>query len=323
MYSRILIEETISLQLLVFLFLAILAIFFVKETISLQLLVFLFLVILAIFFVSRFFRVFLQNSTDSYFTSEYQIGEYNVRTRSFCLYKKGGSQSEYEDRSAIAFQDACLRIAVADGTTEGLFSDIWADLLVKGYSNWGAALFEEPSLWSIHKEFIHQTYQQIAEMPEARHWAMYGKLERGTHATLAAIEFSAGKSVKMSAVGDSCIFWFSEGKIEMFPELNVEDFGISPDAICHLPETWQNLGQKVRTKEIKFEQSCQFVICTDAIAFWLLQESQENNDFSAWKKIINLSDETAFNQLVEDLRDSKKIRNDDVTLVIVDATFNV
>jgi hypothetical protein len=257
-------------------------------------------------------------------THKYQIGEYAVQTRSFCLHKKGGSPSEYEDRSEIVFQeDACLRIAVADGTTESLFSDIWADLLVKGYGEQGAALFEDPSLWSIHKEFIHQTYQQIAEMPEARHWAMYGKLERGTHATLAAVEFSAGKSVKMSVVGDSCIFWMSDGKIEMWPELNVEDFGISPDSISHIPETWQNLRQKVRTKEISFEQNCQFVICTDAIACWLVEETQEKNNFSAWHDIIKLPDEVAFNQLIEELRDSKKIRNDDVTLVIGDATFNV
>jgi serine/threonine protein phosphatase PrpC len=259
---------------------------------------------------------------------QYQIGRYTIQMHSFCLHKKGGSPSEYEDRSAIGAQDDCLRVAVADGTTEGLFSDIWAELLVNSYCNHGAALFKSENLMTIHKEFIHQTCQQIAEMPEARHWFMYEKLERGTHATFAAVEFTKRNTIQMSAVGDSCIFWCiknycDQDKTEMFPELSGDDFGICPASICHIPGTWHKLHSKIRSNEITLERDCQFVLCTDAIAHWLVKEAREKNNFLAWEEIVKVSDVAAFNLLVENLRESKEIRNDDVTLVIVDVTQNV
>jgi hypothetical protein len=248
-------------------------------------------------------------------------GKYNFKTFSFCTHKNGGNESENEDRYAISSHDSsCLRIAVADGTTEGLYSDVWAGLLVDSYCDKGAELFEDSILWTIHKEFIDQTYNKIAQMPENRHWAMYEKLERGTNATLAAIEFSNRNTVKMSAVGDSCIFWVDTDKVEMFPELSVDDFGISPDLICHVPETWPNLSQKIRKKEISLDRDRKLVVCTDALAHWLVKETSENNNFLAWEKICSLSDIEAFNQLIEELRETKEIRNDDVTLVIIDAT---
>jgi serine/threonine protein phosphatase PrpC len=301
LYSRIIIERITSLQLLVSLVLA----------------------VLAIIFVSRFFRILLQSSINSSHTRQYQIGQYTVRTRSFCLYKKGGSLSEYEDRSAIGAQDDCLRVAIADGTTEGLFSDVWAELLVNGYCDYGVALFEDVNLQAIHKEFVHETCQKVGEMSESRHWFMYEKLERGTHATFAAIELASGNTVQMTAVGDSCIFWCDKDKIEMFPELSADDFGISPASICHIPDTWYNLHLKIRSNEITLERDCQFVLCTDAIAHWLVKETREKNNFLAWEEIVRLSDVAAFNLLIEELRESKEIRNDDVTLVIVDVTLNV
>jgi hypothetical protein len=266
--------------------------------------------------------------TDDSDICQYQISEYKIQTRSFCLHKKGSSPSEYEDRSIIAAQDTCLRVAVADGTTEGLFSDVWAELLVNSYCDHGIALFEDKNLQAIHKKFIHQTCKQIAEMPEARHWFMYEKLERGTHATFAAIEFTKRSTVQLSAVGDSCIFWrdknwCEEHKIEMFPELSVGDFGISPVSICHIPDTWHNLHPKIRSGEITLERDYQFVLCTDAVAHWLVKETREKNNLLAWEEIISLSNVAAFNLLIDELRESKEIRNDDTTLVIIDVTLNV
>jgi serine/threonine protein phosphatase PrpC len=292
---------------------------------SLSLRVSLVLVYLAIdkgLIASRASNVCTPLETDDPHIHQYQIGEYTFQTRSFSLHKKGGSPSEYEDRSAIGAQDVCLRVAVADGTTEGLFSDVWAELLVNSYRDYGVALFEDENLHAIHKEFIHQTCQQIAEMPETRHWFMYEKLERGTHATFAALEFTNRNTVQMSAVGDSCIFWCAKDKIKMFPELSVDDFGISPTSICHIPDTWHNLHHKIKSNEITLERDCQFVLCTDAIAHWLVKETREKNNLLAWEEIVRLSDVATFNLLIEKLRESKEIRNDDVTLVIVNVTQN-
>ncbi len=147
---------------------------------------------------------------------------------------------------------------------------------------------------------------------------MYEKLDRGTHATLAAVEFSDSETIQILTVGDSCVFWQDGGGIKMLPELSSEDFGAFPNTICHLPKTWQNLKQKVVNKEIKFRNNLPILLCTDALACWLVKELKEQNDFSVLEKISQFSDSNTFEEFIQGLRERKEIRNDDVTLVVID-----
>ena len=52
-------------------------------------------------------------------------------SRIFWLPRRGNSPAEYED--ACAANDAAGRYAVADGASEGCFTDLWARLLVKDF----------------------------------------------------------------------------------------------------------------------------------------------------------------------------------------------
>lgn len=236
------------------------------------------------------------------------------------------SEAECEDKNAVSSQDLSnLQIAIADGATESLFSDIWADILVNNYVNKGADLLNSSTLESVSQKFVYTASQKVLKMPETRQWFMYEKLERGTHATLAAVEFSSTlETVQILTVGDSCVFWCygNADEINMLPELTAEEFGSFPDSICHLPKTWQSLEQKVLKKEITFQNNLQMVLCTDALACWLVKELETKS--SIWEELLQISDYSFFTDFIETLREKNSIRNDDVTLVLINVLpFNV
>jgi len=256
---------------------------------------------------------------------ERKIGNFTFRVRRFCIQKEGLNEAECEDKNALTSKNnKILRIAIADGATESLFSDIWADILVNAYTDKGADIFKSSELELLNKNFSDVTSNHILQMPETRQWYMYEKLERGTHATLAGAEFSSSDKMAILTIGDSCVFW-SDGnteQINMLPEITAEEFGISPNSICHLPKSWQTLDRNILRKEIKLEENLQMVLCTDALACWLVTDL-ETISFN-WKKLFEISDHSLFANFIETLRKQNNIRNDDVTLVLINVLpFNV
>lgn len=249
------------------------------------------------------------------------VGNCLFKIRSFHIPKMGLSEAECEDKNALSSNNSSsLRVAVADGATESLFSDVWADILVNSYVEKGTELLHTSGLESANHKFVQKTSQLILEMPETRQWFMYEKLERGTHATLAAVEFSSSlETVKILTVGDSCVFWCygNADEVNMLPELSAEDFGSFPASICHRSETWQSLEQKIVNKEIAFQNTLQMVLCTDALACWLVTELKSKP--SSWERLFQISDDGSFTSFLETLREQNNIRNDDVTLVLIDA----
>lgn len=252
-----------------------------------------------------------------------EVGHRQFKIRSFQIPKLGLSEAECEDKSSLSSQNTSqLRIAVADGATESLFSDVWADILVNSYLEQGTELFTPSALESSSQKFVQNINQLILQMPETRHWFMYEKLDRGTHATLAAVEISHPETINIFTVGDSCVFWRNGNttNVEMLPKLSPNDFGSFPASICHIATTWISLEKKIAKLEVSFEASDSFhiAICTDALACWLATELQ-NGDTSAWEKLFQLSDDVSFTNFIAVLREQSKIRNDDVTLVLINA----
>ncbi|WP_254568716.1 protein phosphatase 2C domain-containing protein [Oscillatoria sp. HE19RPO] len=247
------------------------------------------------------------------------LDDYPVEIRRFQIPKQGLTEAECEDKSALSSSEGRLRVAVADGATESLFSDIWAELIVNSYIEKGAELFNIGSLQSLTQAFLHTASKLILQMPETRHWFMYEKLERGSHATFVAAEFYNPETMEVLAVGDSCIFWRNEenGNVEMLPELSAEDFGVFPASICSLQKTWQNLESKIVKQEVNLQNGFQVILCTDALACWLVKELKK--DLFIWEKLFKLSDSISFTNFIESLRSQKEIRNDDVTLVLIHA----
>jgi hypothetical protein len=246
------------------------------------------------------------------------VGNYKFIIRSFRTPKDGLTEEECEDNSTVSSENSeTLRVAVCDGATEGIFSSIWSEILVRKYVENGSQVFEPSKLELAYNEFVQKASLNISKMPETRHWFMYEKLERGTHATIAGVEFFDSNTMHISTVGDSCVFWDDGNEVGMLPELSPEDFGSFPNTICHTPSTWKNLEQKIIKKEVSFRSPIQIALCTDALACWLVKRLREQNEPSTLDKFFQVSDLSSFEEFIQELRERKEIRNDDVTLVLI------
>lgn len=253
---------------------------------------------------------------------QYQLSDITLIINSFLTPKSNLKQIESEDKIDFSFlNEDKLRIALADGATESIYSGVWAEKIVKKYLSTGGDLLNRENLEDLQGQFLTHAYQSIEESPETRQWFLYEKLERGTGATLIALEFSNSRTIDILSVGDSCVFWKQNndsGKIEMFPQLSVQDFGNSPSSICHLSQTWKKLNQSMKQKSFSYTNQLQALICSDAFACWLIRELENNP--SIWDDLFKFQEEQSnFQEFIRDLRNQKKIRNDDVSVVTINA----
>lgn len=251
---------------------------------------------------------------------QYQLSDITLIINSFLTPKSNLKQIESEDKIDFSFLNKDkLRIALADGATESIYSGVWAEKIVKKYLSTGADLLNRENLEDLQGQFLTHAYQSIEESPETRQWFLYEKLERGTGATLIALEFSSSRTIDILSVGDSCVFWKQNNdsdKIEMFPKLSVQDFGNSPSSICHLSQTWNKLNQSMKQKSFSYTNQLQALICSDAFACWLIRELETNP--SIWDDLFKFQEEQSnFQEFIRDLRNKKKIRNDDVSVVTI------
>jgi hypothetical protein len=256
----------------------------------------------------------------------YSRQSYNkkIEIRTFQIPKFGNSIIECEDKFAVSSEDdEVLKIAISDGATESLFSDLWAKSLVDTFikNQQDRDILDPSYIASIAEQFVNGAIIQIQGMPATRHWFMYEKLDRGTHATLAGIEFiNDNKFCLITTIGDSCIFWKnkSDDVVNMQPSLKPDEFSSFPQSICHLSSTWQNLSSKIIQQEIALNNdntNLEILLCTDALACWLsgILEKQP----SIWDEVFGLSNSTDFTNFIAQLRNSHAMKNDDVTLVII------
>lgn len=237
------------------------------------------------------------------------------RYQGFCLPKAGNSPEEVED--AFAVNLALRRFAVSDGASESAFAGAWARALVEG--NVGKK--------GTGSEWLHaarrQWHDRIAgqELP----WYVETKFQEGAFATLLTLKISrpAGEENNerrwaAAAVGDSCLFHIRDDKlVESFPIGNSLQFSNSPELLCSRIITGGR--RKPRRQQITgtFQLGDQLFLTTDSVAQWFLSRWEQRE--KPWRQLARLEDEAAFARWLAIARERKEIRNDDVTLLLVEA----
>ncbi len=226
------------------------------------------------------------------------------------LPKNGNSQDEYEDAAyPLSFSEIEdqpeFRCAVADGATETSFSGLWANLLVRGYVE-AEPLEESRKKWK-------------AEIPSAdQPWYVEEKAQAGAYAALVGLSIYAGGTWDCEAVGDSCLVHIRSKKIlQSFPLVSADEFNNSPSLICSI----ENPASDVEFLRLKgnWQAGDQFLLLTDAIARWVLDQSE-----SELNRVCNLENEADLREfsnqeraaLGEDGR--SRLHNDDITIMKVD-----
>jgi len=246
-----------------------------------------------------------------------------VRWQAFHTHKRGNAPDEYED--AFAADAGKRRFAVADGASESSFVATWAKLLAEGFVAAGRKPWRE-------LDWLKPARQSWAADVDPRPlpWYAEEKREQGAYATFLGIAFSKtrhgargrGGGVWCAlAVGDSCLFRLRAGKLgKSFPLRRSSEFGNQPALLGSRGRFVDTPPQGIRRARGKWRAGDRFLLMTDALAEWMLrrteQEKRPAGDID--HLLAESAPQDAFADWVAERRDRQGLRNDDVTLVVVD-----
>ncbi len=251
-----------------------------------------------------------------------------VCTRVFHVPKRGNAEAEYEDafypERALARQLGEFRCAVADGASESAFAGLWAQLLVRSFGKRKMRLARLRKLWE----------QAVKTKPVP--WYLEKKIKNGAHAAFMGLLIRDGtgngngnakgsgkksRSWRALAVGDSCIFHVRDDELLVVgPVEKSELFDNSPFLIASkAKEPIRRSAENVSLMNGDWEPGDTFYLATDAMAQWLLAELEAGRP--PWEYLRDLcadEDATLYPRLIDELRTSHGLHNDDTTLLQVE-----
>jgi hypothetical protein len=153
----------------------------------------------------------------------------------------------------------------------------------------------------------------------------YGEMKRdeGAFATLLGLDVRPPTADRpglwrAAAVGDSCLVRVRKGRhLRTFPVTRSLDFGNAP----HLIGSWGEPPPEAEYTSGAVRPGDRLLLVTDALAQWVLQTHERGG--YPWESVMPLLSaeraEVAFAAWVEDLRGGDGLRDDDVTLLIIEA----
>ncbi len=269
----------------------------------------------------------------------------------FRLQKRGNAPDEYEDAEAV--DESAGRFAVADGATESSFAREWAAVLAKGFV--GLPPLDRPSSW-FRSSSENKRRCEVDWLPPLQDrwlnecggrdlpWYAEMKFDQGAFATFLGIAFEQRKTRPQLegrrsdvaieqrkkrrrlegrwsavAVGDSCLFQIRNDRLlSKFPLHTSADFDNSPQLLGSRTPLEQ-AGKRVRVEDGRWRMGDVFMLATDALAQWFMRKNEAEE--TPWKLLLALKDkpqqQEAIEVWIDGLRDRHEIRNDDVTLIII------
>lgn len=255
----------------------------------------------------------------------------SIQVESFFMQKLGNQPSEYEDSFRYSLESG--RFAVADGVSESCFAKLWADLLARFFVRSKWSLFTSKSISRKRKEKIIESFLSPAQEEwdskidwENLAWYVHEKAKRGAFATFLGLEIGKGGDKRANlyhwralAVGDCCLFHLSARLhlLKSFPMSSSAQFDNRPSLLPSkfFPKMSGKQGKmEVYVDEGKVKPKEKLVLTTDAVAKWILQETEKGQQI--WKEFILHKNEKT-KSIFEELIGTKKIRNDDITVLIL------
>jgi hypothetical protein len=248
-----------------------------------------------------------------------------VRSRIYQLQKLGNRPDENEDVAAVAEPpDALLcrgpaRYAVADGATTGAFSREWAAALVHiAVAHWAPG------------ERLHATAEPLRAEWAGRFaalqipWYAEAKARAGSFATLLALELAPpaeGTTEGVwhaAAVGDTCLFQLRDDALcAAFPLASSSAFDSTPDLLASKPRPGDPAEE--RQARGQWRPGDRFYLMSDALAAWFLAACERGElpwaEVGAWQV---RDDARCFEEWIAGLRGDRRLRNDDVTLLLIE-----
>lgn len=225
---------------------------------------------------------------------------------------KDPQQAELNE-DAWAANEAGTCIAVADGASESYDSRAWAQLLVRAY-------IQDQGISAPWVADRVQAYLATVDYSSLS-WSQQAGFERGSFGTLLGLGVSAnGQDAQVLAIGDSLAVHVRRNvMLASFPFTEAEQFDARPQLLSTLSAANDFVGDSEFFKE---SSSCKWVVepgdsiflVTDAVGHWLLNEAQGGN---AVQVLLDISSPEDFESLVVAMRQERRMRLDDSTLIRV------
>ena len=245
--------------------------------------------------------------------------------------KAGYETDEYEDAFAVSepTDTAPLRVAVTDGATGATFSALWATLLAQDYAN---GKLTPETLVSRAGRLSQEWNRQVQGNPLP--WYAQAKITRdGSHAALCGVTITPGTGTYHAlCVGDCAVFHLRPvpdsdddfALVRALPYARWDDFGSSPVLIGTSSAKHVGLAAHIVTGAGVLEPGDVLYVMSDALAAWFLREWEKKRAPWKWLAPLDLPDgagDATLSATVRDLRDTKRLKDDDVTVVRVVASL--
>ena len=215
------------------------------------------------------------------------------------------------NEDAWAVDESVTRAAMSDGASESFDSRAWATLLVNAY-------IADPAFSQAWLEDVLKAYLATVDY-DALSWSKQAAFDRGSFATLIAIEVAPNNDVEVLALGDSVAFHL-RGKelLASFPYTTPEEFDARPQLLstvaasnAFITEPGFFIRNTSRTWQVQAGDI--LLLATDAVSQWALRERLPDQDALSFLCLVaSLED---FESEVLALRRQSRIRVDDSTLI--------
>jgi serine/threonine protein phosphatase PrpC len=239
---------------------------------------------------------------------------------SISLPKLGNLAAENEDNilkpsDSEIKSNALARFAISDGATDASFSKEWSELLVSAYKDKSFDKIHLPeTIKTISKTW--QSSVDIIKLP----WYAQQKAENGAFATFLGLTINREENVfDIVAIGDCTLFQIRNGDLVFsFPVTSVEDFNNTPNLIASNEKYQTDFENKVVYHNGNIRPNDIIILATDALAVWILKQKHRNKKIR--KNLIEQfekHDEKTFEEWLNKKRATNRIKNDDVTLLMI------
>jgi hypothetical protein len=209
---------------------------------------------------------------------------------------------------------------LADGATESSFAALWAQLLVNDFVQNAACDIDN---WKASLSALQEQWYASVRRPSLS-WNVEAKLEQGAFATFLGVTMVRSPDGiphwAAMAVGDTCLF-HTRGStlLRAFPLEQSNKFNNSPPL----------LGSRMSPEAIQKTPALhlhgdgladdRLWMMTDALVQWCLMEHEGGRD--PWGEIDSIlaqpEPQRRFAAWIDELRFSRQLHNDDVTLLLI------
>lgn len=235
--------------------------------------------------------------------------------------KDGMLPDENEDTFLIS--ENKLIFAIADGATESSFSKQWANYLVEDFVSKHNTYLNNDAVLPCKK--IQALIEEMI-LNKKLPWYAEEKAKMGANSAFLGIAFNHSPETmeiewQACALGDCNLFIIRNNSlIHTFPIINSNEFSNHPCLINSQMKFQYQKNYPFKTSKGKLIKGDIFFLMTDAIAKWFLESIENmgpNSKDDTPLKIIDfmISNEENFAKTTMELRESKKLRNDDTTIV--------